>query len=337
MPGMFASTLWDRRLQLFTLLILFILTLIFLTPTTSSLIPSSALAALSTASPPSHDWLVATISPALAQRRRNMIRTTWQALYTGPPATFRFVIANPGEEWFPVLLDEQDKYGDLIMLDHLTESKELGMKTKEIDFALWLVEQGTPWRYVSKLDDDSYLDASAFYEEYLSPRLNDTTIKPEDEDPVIIGRHMGRDGFISLEFPFPYPGGQFWTMSWPVVTALAHQYNISSTRHEFADVLVGMLLDEAGKEFEFVDMPHSEAFELFRGRMDEERWEHDITSKSMNPHLLKDDDVWLKVSEEMKSVSKGRKWWKDEDRWDWNADDKSGLKGSRARRRRRGV
>ena len=326
MPSMVASTLFARPANICLLVIFTILTIFYFNP--APYLYNTTHDALA-ASPQPHDWLIATISPALAQRRRNMIRTTWQTLYTGPPpATFRFVIANPGEEWLPLLRHEYDTYGDLVMLEHLTESKELGMRTKELDFMLWLLEQGDQYKFVSKLDDDSYLDASAFYEEFLEARVN-AAATPDQEKPVIIGRRLGQGGTISLQFPFPYPGGQFYTLSWSVVEALARQYNVSNTRHEFADVLIGMLLDEAGTEFEFIDMSHAEAFELEEGKMDEEAWEHDITDKSVNPHLLKEDDVFMRVAEEMKSVKRRKQWWKDEQKWEWDVTEERKGKTSK--------
>ena len=321
MPSIFPPALFDRRLNIFLLITVFILTLIYLFPLPLPLLHPTT--SLTTREQPR--WLIATISPALSQRRRNIIRTTWQSLYTGPPADFRFILANPGIEWYDVITAENNTHGDLIMLDHLTEGKALGMMTKEIDFALWLVESGRQYNFVSKLDDDSYLDGNAFYDEYLSHRV-EQGLQPTVEESVIIGRHMGRDGFISEQYPFPYPGGQFWTMSWPVISALARQYNTSSTRAHWADVLIGKLLDEAGTEFNFVDMPHSEAFEYREDIDDEEEWEHVITSKSMNPHLLKEDELYLKVAGQMRSVGARRKWWKDERKWEWTTERDDGKR-----------
>ena len=250
-----------------------------------------------------NDWLIATISPALAQRRRNMIRTTWQALYSGPSITTKFILANPGQQWMPLLQHENDTYGDLIMLDYLHESHDLGMQTKELDFLLWLVKEGQEWRYVSKIDDDAYVDATAFYEDFLEPQLQHAwTVAPGQEDPVLIGRHLGRGGTVSQAFQFPYPGGQFYTMSWSLITSLVNQYNTSDTRHAFADVLIGMLLEESGTNFTFVDMPHEMAFELKEGEFDNTQWEHDVIYPAMNPHQLKDDEVFMRVSEKMRQI-----------------------------------
>jgi beta-1,3-galactosyltransferase 1 len=244
--------------------------------------------------PVSNVWLIATISPALGQLRRNMIRTTWQKWYQGPPTTMRFVLASAGDEWTPLLEAENATYGDLIMLSHRIDSKELGMKTKELDFFQWLARSGMSWKYVSKLDDDSYLDATGFYNRFIDPRLRNS-----QEDHVLIAREL----WSNSDTKFRFPGGQFYTVSWSLVEALAAGYNDSLVRDDNADLRIGRILFDDEVAFEFVPMDNSVAFDFDENNGDKTAWSHNITEGSLNPHQLKDNAVFLRAARDMQTLS----------------------------------
>ena len=240
----------------------------------------------------SNEWLIATISPALGQLRRNMIRNTWQKSYRGPPATMRFILASAGEQWMPLIEAENATYGDLIMLSHLSDSKELGMKTKELDFFQWLVQSGMRWRYVSKLDDDSYLDATGFYKRLLGPLL-----MREPDGNTMIARQL-----YWHNPEFAYPGGQFYTLSWPLIEALAAAYTTKPVRDDYADLVIGRLLHDDNVEFDFIQMGNSVAFDFDAKNGDKDSWSHSITEGSLNPHQLKDNEIFLQVAREMEEL-----------------------------------
>jgi hypothetical protein len=241
-----------------------------------------------------NDWLIATISPALGQLRRNMIRNTWQKVYKGPPATMRFILASAGEELMPIIEAENATYGDLIMLSHLTDSKELGMKSKEIDFFQWLVQSGMSFKFVSKLDDDSYLDATGFYNHFLEPLQQ----REEKDGNIMIARKL-----MWWNPEFPYPGGQFYTLSWSLAEALAQGYATDPARDDYADLLVGRLLYDTKVEFEFIEMDNSVAFDYDPNNPDKISGSHSITQGSLNPHQLKDNNVFMQVAQKMQALS----------------------------------
>ena len=68
-------------------------------------------------------WLIATISSGKAQARRNLIRKTWQKLYTqgNPLITTRFVVASPGYSWLRKIEAENQTHGDLVLLQVSSE------------------------------------------------------------------------------------------------------------------------------------------------------------------------------------------------------------------------
>ena len=132
-------------------------------------------------------WLIATISPAHSQQRRNIIRATWQSLYDDPAITTRFVISDPGELWMPLIRHENATYGDLIILSHLEETAHIANTIKTVELFRYLVESGFHWDFVSKLDDDSFLDVFTFYHSFILPRLD-----TRSHNRIIIGRRLSR-------------------------------------------------------------------------------------------------------------------------------------------------
>jgi hypothetical protein len=256
-------------------------------------------------------WLIATISPAHGIQRRSIIRNTWQRLYKNDTIfTSKFVISNPGPIWQEAIMAENATFGDLIILPHLEETGAVANSIKSIEFLKYLTtQQPRKWAFVSKLDDDSFLDAHAFYEQYLHPRLAaPLPPHPDLEDPLssplnrtIIGRTLHRG-------KYSYPGGQFYTMTWDIVKLLAQLHSENTIRDEHEDVLVGRLLYEAGEKWEHVDLPNSVSFDYSdkeaRGdgsawakpNADLEKWNHAVGPGAINPHKMRNDETYLNVA-----------------------------------------
>jgi len=252
-------------------------------------------------------WLIATFSPASGFQRRMMIRDTWQKLYRNDSIfTSRFVISNPGDLWAPFIEAENATYGDLIMLPQLEETSHVANTVKSVEFFKHITSGTDRWAFVSKLDDDSYLDAHTFYETFLHPRLvleraNSADVFPSAMNRTIVGRTLHRDKWT-------YPGGQFYTMSWDMVVLIAdlHRANPISDEHE--DVLVGRLLHEADEEWHHIDLPSSIAFDyeadevldggsaFAKKNANLDGWSHAVGPGAINPHKLRDDEDYLKVA-----------------------------------------
>ncbi|KAK9384934.1 hypothetical protein V1515DRAFT_609949 [Lipomyces mesembrius] len=231
-------------------------------------------------------WLIATISPAHSQRRRNIIRATWQSLYEDPAITTRFVISDPGELWAPLIRHENATYGDIIVLSHLNETAHIANTIKSMELFRYLVESGFHWQFVSKLDDDSFLDVSTFYRSFILPILD-----TRSHDLIIIGRRL------TYRKPhFDYPGGQFYTLTWEMTTRLVHLYTLEPIADEHEDVLVGRLLDEAGVSWELVELDNPTAFDYDEKNTDVLANRHAVLAGAINPHKMKDDETYLKVA-----------------------------------------
>jgi hypothetical protein len=231
-------------------------------------------------------WLLLTMSDARSQLRRNIIRATWQTLYPHPAFTNRFLISNPGENWMPVIEHENSTYGDLIMLGHLEESRLLANTIKQFECLKYLAESESQWDFMSKIDDDSFLDALSFYKEFILPRKED----PSHARTIIARRlnHHNPD--------YIYPGGQFYTLSWALVPLLAQLYDKNPIMDEHEDVLVGRYMYEAREPFEFVQLDNRRAFDYDRENDDKLAWSHNISHGAINPHSIKSDEVYLSVA-----------------------------------------
>lgn len=238
-------------------------------------------------------WLLATISAYFSQRRRNIIRATWQTLYANPAFSTRFVIAKPPPLWQPVIKHENDTYGDLIALESLEERAEIANTIKTVEFLKHLVAGGaeTSWKFVSKIDDDSFLSAEQFHHEFLLPRMGQ---QPAENNGTLIGRRLDRS-----DRSFSTPGGQFYTLSWDLVELVTKTHTQNPISDLPEDVLIGRLLYEAGAKFEFVELDDSRAFDVSDNlhRLSKERKDlGPIDSAAINPHKMKDDETYLRVA-----------------------------------------
>jgi Galactosyltransferase len=260
-------------------------------------------------------WLIATISAAHDQQRRNIIRSTWQSLYRDDDIVTRFVISNPGDLWAPVVEHENATFRDLIVLPHLEETAKIANTIKSVELFKHLAAQGQRWAYVSKLDDDSFLDARTFYREFLRPHLHQPTSNsrfPLNSIPytapelqptnrTVFGRVLSRE-------QFSYPGGQFYTLSWDTMTLLARLHTQNPITDEHEDVLVGRLMYEAGEHFDLIELPNRAAFDynakLARGDgtawakdgADLDAFAHAVGPGSINPHKMRSDEDYLHVA-----------------------------------------
>lgn len=256
---------------------------------------------------PSPPWLIATISAAQSIQRRAIIRSTWQALYKNDTIfTTRFVLSNPGDLWAPVIAAENATHGDIIVLSHLKEDARIANSIKSIEFLKYLtIASNTTYDFVTKLDDDSYLDAHTFWKNYLEPRIAFDAHKTHAESSAlnrtIIARTLRRSTWT-------YPGGQFYTMTWDLAILLSQLHTKHPINDEHEDVLVGRLLHEAGVEWQHSDLPNEIAFDyeekdirgdgtaFARDGADLKGWRHAVGRGSVNPHKMKGDGEFLKVA-----------------------------------------
>ena len=148
-------------------------------------------------------WLLAIMSSASRSARRNIIRQTYQKMYPSQDYTFRFILGNWSSVWDPILKAENDTHGDIWCMENfMNEGDSSANAIKPMLFYQWLagakiweresnererpanVEKGHitkygggppmgSYKWVSKVDDDSWLNLPLFYDEYMKARLSD--------------------------------------------------------------------------------------------------------------------------------------------------------------------
>lgn len=207
------------------------------------------------------------------------------------------MIANPPPLWLPLIKHENDTYGDLIILESLEESASIANTIKSIEFLKLLVAggaspSGPSWKFVSKIDDDSFLCAHRFHQEFLLPRMDHQ--HADNNSLTLIARRLTRS-----DRNFSSPGGQFYTLSWDLVELVAETHGRNPISDLPEDVLIGRLLYEAGAQFEFVELDDSRAFDVSDDlqRLSKEKEAlGPMDGAAINPHKMKDDETYLRVA-----------------------------------------
>lgn len=180
---------------------------------------------------------------------------------------------------------ENATYGDLILMSDLEESPHVANTVKTMKFFSRLATEGPLYKFVSKIDDDSFLDLPPFYNDFIVPRL-------ERADQLIVMGHP----LTHYEPEFPYPSGQFYTVTWNTVLTLARLFAANPIDDEHEDVLIGRLLYENDQSFEGVWINNQKMFDLDEAVWDDSLPRHAVMGGSINPHMLKEDETYLRVA-----------------------------------------
>ena len=168
-----------------------------------------------------------------------------------------------------------------------------------MELVSYLAERGERWGWVSKVDDDAFLEAQKFWDRYLDARTP-AAGWTNKENPDAKANSNNTLTLISMknrhDFPFDWPGGAFYTVSWPLAEKLAeiHQEQREKDKETPEDVRMGKYLSEAKVEYEYREMPREEMFEIpVKGA----RIPHRITREAIVVHFLKDHDTYLQVAD----------------------------------------
>ena len=231
-------------------------------------------------------WLIATMSPAKSSGRRNIIRSTWQSLYTNPRYTTRFVLSDYNSVWDSLIAKENNTYGDIIRLEGLDPSPQVSNRIKAMELIKLIVSNarrgiGETYEWVSKIDDDAFLEADTFYSQYLNTNhSNNCTL-------------ISRTGRTPEYGQFDWPAGAFYTLSWGLAERIAQLQTEHPILDTPEDVLVGKHLFEANVDFDFINLPVEQMFDL---RVEGANVPAKISRKAMLMHMIKDDELYLRVA-----------------------------------------
>jgi hypothetical protein len=213
--------------------------------------------------------------------------------------TLRFVLSNAGPEFTEAIEAENATYRDIAPLSFL-EGNHATADSLPLEFFSHLVSTKQKHAFVTKIDDDSFLNVPAFREKYLVSRL-----KSRKSHAVIFARPVnwlaGKDNFPA---DFVYPAAPFYTLSWDLVEAVVNEYTnatkraISEASHKTlsGDVLLGNLLRESGVDFTFLHLANREVFEYAPWLNNPNGWGHRITEGAVIPQRMRNDEEYLEVA-----------------------------------------
>ncbi|KAG6019874.1 hypothetical protein E4U41_003048, partial [Claviceps citrina] len=211
-------------------------------------------------SEPPRPWLAAVICAAQDVERRMLIRSTWMRLFRHVPFVPRFVVSNPGEGWSETVRYENRTFGDMIVLDHLVEDDVTANTVKTLEFYKWLLDSGQRYEFVTKLDTDLWLNAPAFWQRYLAPRLSNSSSSSIGSGSGGTGRRRRYSATVRRtvigQLYFSESGyntfahGSMYTMTWDMMqllVALQARFHVVTGE----DATVGILMHKAGERADF--------------------------------------------------------------------------------------
>ncbi|KAG8422152.1 hypothetical protein J3459_010640 [Metarhizium acridum] len=249
-------------------------------------------------------WLAAVICAAQDVERRMLIRSTWMRLFRHIPFDARFVVSNPGPRWNEIVRFENRTFGDLIVLDHIPEDDMTANTIKTLELYKWLINHGSKYEFVTKLDTDVWINAPAFWERYLVPRLsNKSGHTAAAVNRTVIGQLYFSDSGYNT-----FAHGSMYTITWDMVqllVSLQERFNVLTGE----DAAVGILMHKGSQTANFVNFRGEEKFDYD----DSDAREHDFAwaragthpnaishavygSNVIAVHKLKDNRLWMKVA-----------------------------------------
>lgn len=237
---------------------------------------------------PRAPWLAAVICAAADAERRMIIRSTWMRLYKDIPFDGRFVVSNPGPQWMDTIRVENRTFGDMIVLDHLQEDDITSHTVKTLELYKWLQGHGYQYEYVSKIDSDLMLNARAFWDRYLVPRLsNESGSVTATADRTVIG-----ELYYSSTHDLVFPHGSFYTVTWDMVELLS---SLQDRFHVVAgeDLAIAVLMAKDRETATMINLSPAEKFDYDDrdARGDGTAWARERTHHRATRHALYGTDA----------------------------------------------
>ncbi|TWU77542.1 hypothetical protein ED733_007474 [Metarhizium rileyi] len=234
-----------------------------------------------------------------------LIRSTWMRLFRHIPFDPRFIVSNPGPGWSDILRFENRTFGDLIVLDHIPEDDITANTIKTLELYKWLLKHGSRYEFVTKLDTDVWMNAPAFWEKYLVPRLsNHTGHLTATINRTVIGQLYFSDSGYNT-----FAHGSMYTITWDMMqllVSLQERFNVVTGE----DAAVGILLHKGNKVANFINFRGEEKFDYddSDSRAHDSAWARAGThpnaishavygSNVIAIHMLKDKRLWMKVAD----------------------------------------
>ncbi|KAK4694714.1 hypothetical protein P7C71_g2913, partial [Lecanoromycetidae sp. Uapishka_2] len=249
-------------------------------------------------------WLLITSSASSDFQRRLLVRWTWVSLF-GRFGIFDhiFAVSSTDPVLLPLIKKENDTFGDILLLDHIEDTAWTANRIKPFEFFKKVTNEG--WKgktydFVSKVDQDSFVDPVRIWNKYLKGRVSGSR---DEEDRLMLS--MPHEAFCEC----PAPQGGFYTLSWDLAKVITRIYDGMEKTEEFGqeDCQIGRLPTDAGEQYEFVSMDREESFDVVGEKPNaiardwsKEQVERGRLDKLENVaflHQMKEEWKWLAVKD----------------------------------------
>lgn len=243
-------------------------------------------------------WLAAVVSGAFEVERRALIRATWWSIFKDVPFHGRFVVANPGTEWWDTIRSENQTYGDIFVLDHIPEDRITANTIKSLEMFKWLRKTGHYYPFVTKTDTDTFVNARAFFDKYLMPRLSEDLMN-HTVNHTVIGQLLYRKPRDLI-----YPQGGFYTYSWDMVESITDLYE----KHPIIgdeDLIVAPILMSGHFTANMANLKGSEFFDYdeHSARSPGSPWDRESSFHNAERHALGPDAIIMHNIKNMDTYS----------------------------------
>ena len=255
----------------------------------------------STTKPP---WLLITSSASDDFQRRLLVRWSWVSLFQRSGIFDHiFAVSSTDPVLLPLIKKENETFGDILLLDHIEDTAWTANHIKPFEFFKKVTTEGWKGRtydFVSKVDQDSFVDPVRTWNKYLKGRMGLSGIK---KDRVMMS--MPHDQFCQC----PAPQGGFYTLSWDFAKLIGRLYEKMEKPEDIEqeDCMAGRFPTDAGEQYEFVPMDTEESFDVVgeKGNAIARDWTKgqvqrghlSNVSKAIFFHQMKEEWKWLAVKE----------------------------------------
>ena len=198
---------------------------------------------------------------------------------------------------------ENDTFGDILLLDDMKDTAWTANHIKPFEFFKKVTDNGWKGRtydFVSKVDQDSFVDPVRTWNKYLKGRMRVSGI---EKDRLMLS--MPHEAFCEC----PSPQGGFYTLSWDLAKLIAGLYDGMEKPEDIGqeDCMVGRFPTDAGEQYEFMSMDGEESFDVIgeKGSAIARDWSKDQVERGhleelenvVFLHQMKEEWKWLAVKD----------------------------------------
>jgi hypothetical protein len=230
---------------------------------------------------PSNQLLVGiSIGPSEFQRRY-LMRVHQIHPFKNFGVTFKFVMGAVDPSIEQDIQFENKTFGDIIILKNYTDSRLNARSTKPFVFFKHVEENMSPYKYVAKLDSDTFLNIHGLWDKYFTKTI-------QDYDFGLIALFIQKVGV------FDWPQGAFEAVSWKAMLMTNRFYQYAPRSAEEEDIQISWFFYDAEIKIKQIEFTTSSSYDFRLGST--WSWLSDVNPDALRIHELKTDQDYLNVA-----------------------------------------